>query len=82
MATSELQVRIKKQRQMGLKGAHWDNHAVARYTLDGELGLNGHPRSVRFTLPTSFVVSCHVPVRSVSALIFSTMRLMLFFDGR
>jgi len=27
----------------------------------------GHPCSVRFTLPTSFVVSCHVNVRSVSA---------------
>jgi len=43
---SGLQARIKKQRQLGLKGAHWDNHAVARYTLDGELGLNGetaHP---------------------------------------
>jgi len=26
-----------------------------------------HPCSVRFTLPTSFVVSCHVNVRSVSA---------------
>jgi hypothetical protein len=37
---------------------------------------------VRFNVPTSFVVSCHVPVRSVSAWIFSTMRLMLFFDGR
>src|ERR1700681_3032582 len=35
-----------------------------------------------FTLPTSFVVSCHVPVRSVSSWICSTMRLMLFFDGR
>ncbi len=27
-------------------------------------------------------VSCHVLVRSVSAWICSTMRLMLFFDGR
>src|SRR5260221_6519570 len=39
------------------------------------------PRSVRCPLPSSFVVSCHVPVRSVSAWICSTMRLMLFFDG-
>jgi hypothetical protein len=30
----------------------------------------------------SFVVSCHVPVRSVSGWICSTVRLMLFFDGR
>src|SRR5215467_14086173 len=37
---------------------------------------------MRFNCPTSFVVSCQVPDRSVSAWIFSTMRLMLFFDGR
>jgi hypothetical protein len=41
-----------------------------------------HPRSVRFNFPTSIVVSCPVPARSVSAWIFSTARLMLFFDGR
>jgi NADH dehydrogenase FAD-containing subunit len=40
-----------------------------------------HPRSVRFTSPTSLVVSCHVPVRSVSAWIFSTMRLMRLLPG-
>jgi hypothetical protein len=33
-------------------------------------------------LATSSVVSCHVPIRSVSACSVSTMRLMLFFDGR
>ena len=38
--------------------------------------------NVRFTLPTSVVVSCHVPARSVSAWTFSTTRSMLFFDGR
>ena len=32
--------------------------------------------------PTSFVVSCQVRARSVSAWTLSTMRLMLFFDGR
>jgi hypothetical protein len=31
---------------------------------------------------TSSVVSCHVCDRVVSAWIVSTMRLMLFFDGR
>ena len=36
----------------------------------------------RFSLPTSSVVSCQVADRSVSTWIFSTMRLMLFFDGR
>src|SRR5258708_29394711 len=41
-----------------------------------------HPRSVRFNLSTSSVVSCQVPARAVSAWTFSTMRLMLFFDGR
>src|SRR5215831_10005896 len=41
-----------------------------------------HPRSVRFTLATSSVVSCHVPVRAVSSWMVSTMRPMLFFDGR
>ena len=41
-----------------------------------------HPRNVRFTLPNSVVVSCHVPARSVSAWTFSTTRSMLFFDGR
>src|SRR5712675_2250039 len=37
---------------------------------------------MRFNLPTSIVVSCPVPARSVSAWIFSTACLMLFFDGR
>src|SRR3977135_839144 len=41
-----------------------------------------HPRSVRFNFFTSSVVSCQVPDRAVSAWTFSTMRLMLFFDGR
>src|ERR1700719_226117 len=41
-----------------------------------------HPRNVRFNLNTSSVVSCQVPDRAVSAWTFSTMRLMLFFDGR
>jgi hypothetical protein len=40
------------------------------------------PRSARFTSPTSVVVSCHVPDRSVSAWIFSTARRTLFFEGR
>src|SRR5207249_8390745 len=38
--------------------------------------------NVRFNLSTSFVVSCQVPDRAVSAWTFSTMRLMLFRDGR
>jgi hypothetical protein len=41
-----------------------------------------HPRSVRFTLATSSVVSCHVPVRAVSSWMVSTMRPMLVFDSR
>jgi hypothetical protein len=36
-----LQVAIKAQRSLGRKGDHWDNHAVAIYTLQGELGLGG-----------------------------------------
>ena len=40
------------------------------------------PRSVRFNLSISSVVSCDVPVRTVSAWMFPTMRLTLFFDGR
>jgi hypothetical protein len=36
-----LQAAIKAQRLLGRTGAHWDNYAVARYTLDGELGMNG-----------------------------------------
>ena len=40
------------------------------------------PRSARFNLPTSAVVSCQVVERTVIAWTFSTMRLMLFFDGR
>ncbi len=36
----------------------------------------------RFSVPTGSVVSCQVPFRSVSTWIFSTMRSMLFFDGR
>src|SRR5262249_45715776 len=36
----------------------------------------------RFNFPTSCVVSCHVPVRTVSAWMLSTIRLMLFFEGR
>src|ERR1700676_548440 len=41
-----------------------------------------HPRNVRFNWFTSSVVCCQVHVRVVSAWTFSTMRLMLFFDGR
>jgi hypothetical protein len=37
---------------------------------------------VRFNVLTSCVVSCYVPVRTVSSWMLSTMRLMLFFDGR
>ena len=37
---------------------------------------------MRFNLPTSDVVSCQVPDRAVSAWTVSTMRLMLFRDGR
>ena len=36
----------------------------------------------RFNCSTSSVVSCQLPDRTVSAWTFSTMRLMLFFDGR
>ncbi|MFZ2144121.1 MAG: hypothetical protein WAV78_45515, partial [Xanthobacteraceae bacterium] len=37
---------------------------------------------VRFNFFTSPVVSCQVPARTVNAWTFSTMRLMLFRDGR
>jgi hypothetical protein len=36
-----LQAAVKAQRSMGMKGENWDNYAIARYTLEGELGLNG-----------------------------------------
>jgi hypothetical protein len=36
-----LQAALRAQKAQGMKGAHWDNYAVARYTLEGELGLNG-----------------------------------------
>lgn len=44
--------------------------------------IDAQPRSARFSLPTTSVVPCPVVARSVSAWIFSTMRRMLFFDGR
>jgi hypothetical protein len=36
-----LQAAVRAQREMGMKGESWDNYAIARYTLEGELGLNG-----------------------------------------
>lgn len=39
--STSLQSAIKNQRLLGMKGEHWDNYAAARYTLEGELGLNG-----------------------------------------
>ena len=52
--------------------------------VDERTGLRGWhalfvPRSVS---ARSFVVSCQLRARSVSAWTFSIMRLMLFFDGR
>jgi hypothetical protein len=35
-----LQAAVKAQRSMGMRGENWDNYAIARYTLEGELGLN------------------------------------------
>jgi hypothetical protein len=35
---TSLEAMIRSQRAQGMKGTHWDNHAVARYTLEGELG--------------------------------------------
>jgi hypothetical protein len=37
---------------------------------------------VRFNWSTTSVVCCQIHDRVVSAWMFSTMRLMLFFDGR
>src|SRR6266478_2214362 len=53
-----------------------------RYVNSANAEVVGHPRSARFNLPTNSVVSCQVPARSVRTWTFSTMRLMLFFDGR
>ena len=36
-----LQAEIKAQRALGMKGEHWDNYAVAKYTLEGEIGSTG-----------------------------------------
>lgn len=35
---------IKAQRSLGMKGDSWDNYAVARDTLNGDLGLAGKQR--------------------------------------
>jgi hypothetical protein len=45
MAESALQATIRTQRSMGMKGANWDNQAIARYTLFQEIGLEGEPPS-------------------------------------
>ncbi len=36
-----LQAAIEAQSEQGMKGDHWDNYAVARYTVENEIGLNG-----------------------------------------
>jgi hypothetical protein len=38
---SALQAEIKAQKALGMKGEHWDNYAVAKYTLEGEIGSTG-----------------------------------------
>ncbi|ACB27625.1 hypothetical protein [Methylobacterium radiotolerans] len=35
---------IRAQRDLGMKGDSWDNHAIAHGTLQGDLGTNGKPR--------------------------------------
>jgi hypothetical protein len=50
--------------------------------MSGSMSGFAQPRSVRFNLPTITVVPCHPVFRAVSSWIFSTMRRMLFFDGR
>src|SRR5215510_5998870 len=45
------------------------------------LECDRRPRSARFNFPTSSGVFCQLPDRTVSAWT-STIRLMLFFDGR
>ncbi|MGG3814203.1 hypothetical protein ABEV34_21525 [Methylorubrum rhodesianum] len=36
---------IRVQRDLGMKGDNWDNHAVARGTLYGDLGYEGSNQS-------------------------------------
>jgi hypothetical protein len=82
MATSELQARIKKQHQMGLKGDHWDNHAVARYTLEGELGLNGQTAQHVYDLDQEQVNTLLVHARQDAANALGNTRSLLDLNAR
>jgi TPR repeat protein len=67
------------------KAAEQGNNAQAQLNLldkISEMYLRYANLYMRRNVLTSCVVSCHVPVRTVSAWMLSTMRLMLFFDGR
>jgi hypothetical protein len=77
MAPSELQTRIKKQHQMGLKGDHWDNHAVARYTIEGELGLNGQTAQHVYDLDQEQVNTLLVHARQDAANTLGNTRSLL-----
>ena len=41
----DIQFAIKLNKRMGLKGVSWENHVVAQYTLNEELGNHGTPEA-------------------------------------
>src|SRR5438874_1359221 len=43
MAGERLKESIRTQRSLGMKGEFWDNHTVARHTVDEEVGRLGEP---------------------------------------
>src|SRR5580692_3290331 len=68
--------------EVPVKVREWIRPALASPDLVLEAQPPAQPRSVRFNFFTRPVVSCQVPARTVNAWTFSTMRLMLFRDGR
>ena len=52
-AAVALQATIRTQRSMGMKGEHWDNYAIGRDVLHGELGLNGEQPQHEYFLEES-----------------------------
>jgi len=79
---TKLQERIKKQHQMGLKGDHWDNYAVAYYTLEGELGLNGQTAQHVYDLNQEQVNTLLVHARQDAAHTLGNTRSLLVLNVR
>jgi hypothetical protein len=79
---TDLQARITKQRQMGLKGEHWDNYAVAYNTLEGELGLNGQTAQHVYDLNQEQVNTLLVHARQDAAHALGNTRSLLDLNVR